>query len=319
MGFATDSFLVPEMFKNIDRYFFHTLFNQVQDGIAGIDPSRRVVFWNQAAERFSGYGREDVLGKSCADDLAMFLDLDGTSVCRDKCPVVQTLRDRAIRTVECDLRHKDGYIVPVEIRVVPLFSDQGELSGALEILSGTAPRLTIPLPTGELERIDLLDRDTGISGRKYLDMQLRIRLEEYQKFGVPFGVLYFDVDNYGRLLDKFGRFNAGKALRLVARTLHKNVRYFDIVGRWNTEEFLVILLNVDENRLGIVANKLRLMVQESYVMIETGALNTTVSVGAALAQRYDTVESLVKRAEQLMLHSKWRGRNTVSVNFTQKE
>jgi hypothetical protein len=44
-----------------------------------------------------------------------------------------------------------------------------------------------------------------------------------------------------------------------------------------------------------------------------------VSMGASLVLRYDTVESLVKRGEQLMMHSKWLGKNRVSMSFVQKE
>ena len=106
---------------------------------------------------------------------------------------------------------------------------------------------------------------------------------------------------------------------MIARTFQKNIRYFDIVCRWENEEFLICLLNIDENRLDIVANKLRLLVAESYITVETGLLNATVSMGATLVQRFDTIDSLVKRAEELMLHSKWLGRNKVSLTITQKE
>jgi PleD family two-component response regulator len=68
-----------------------------------------------------------------------------------------------------------------------------------------------------------------------------------------------------------------------------------------------------------VANKLRLLIAESYITTETGMLNTTVSMGASLVLRYDTVESLIKRGEQLMMHSKWLGKNRVSMSFVQKE
>jgi Response regulator containing a CheY-like receiver domain and a GGDEF domain len=72
---------------------------------------------------------------------------------------------------------------------------------------------------------------------------------------------------------------------MIARTLHKNIRYFDVVARWDNEEFLIGLLNIDENRLDIVANKLRLLVAESYINVETGLLNATISMGATLVQR----------------------------------
>jgi hypothetical protein len=42
-------------------------------------------------------------------------------------------------------------------------------------------------------------------------------------------------------------------------------------------------------------------------------------MGASLVLRYDTVESLIKRSEQLMMHSKWLGKNRVSMSFVQNE
>ena len=77
--------------------------------------------------------------------------------------------------------------------------------------------------------------------------------------------------------------------------------------------------DIAEGRLDIVANKLRLLIAASYITTETGMLNATVSIGASIVQRYDTVEALVKRTEQLMLHSKWLGKNRVSLSFTQKD
>ncbi|MCK7483476.1 MAG: GGDEF domain-containing protein [Candidatus Moduliflexus flocculans] len=158
--------------------------------------------------------------------------------------------------------------------------------------------MTIPLGLTELEKMGLVEPETGIPSKPYLDMTLATRLEEFQKYGLPFGLIYVDIDNYGKILEKHGRFNAGKIVRTVARTLHKNIRFFDIVGRWGTEEFLIVLLNIDEGRLDIVANKLRLLVAESYITTETGMLNATVSMGATPrpALRHGRVPGQARRA-----------------------
>ena len=177
----------------------------------------------------------------------------------------------------------------------------------------------MPLRVPELEKMQLLDVDTGIPNRLYMEMYLKNKIAEYQKYNLPFGLIYADIDNYNKIQERFRRFNGAKLIRMIARTLQKNIRYLDMVARWDNEEFIICLLNIDENRLDIVANKLRLLVAESYITVETGLLNATISMGASLVQRFDTVESLVKRAEQLMLHSKWLGRNRVSLTFTQKE
>jgi len=308
-----------DVIPNVSRTFCDALLNEVQDGVCCVDREKRVVFWNKAAEKLSGFGAAEVLGRNCARDLNLYADAEGKNVCSGKCPVDLTLQDGMTRAQEMYLQHKDGYRVAVQVRILPMFEEGGAVAGAAEVFSDTAPRISIPIGTAELERAGLLDKDTGIPSRKSIEMLLATRLSEFQKFGMPFGLLYVDIDNFNKILEKYGRFNAGKLLRTTARALQKNIRYLDVVGRWATEEFLILLLNIDENRLDIVANKLRLLVEESYIMVETGALSTTVSIGACLVQRYDTAESLVKRAEQLMMHSKWRGKNKVSLSFVQQE
>jgi diguanylate cyclase (GGDEF)-like protein len=310
---------ILDIFKDASKGLCNSVLDQVQDAVVWVDADRKVVYWNKGAERICGRDAASVLGKACFEEPALFADFGGVNICRDKCPVAMTLKDGAPRTLEVYLEHREGFRTPASLRIIPVFKDDGTVIGAVETFTGTAPQVTIPLALTELEKMGLVEPETGIPSKQYVDMVLTTRLEEFQKYGLPFGLIYVDLDNYGRILEKHGRFNAGKIVRTVARTLHKNIRFFDIVGRWSAEEFVIVLLNIDEGRLDIVANKLRLLVAESYITTETGMLNATVSMGATLVLRYDTVESLVKRGEQLMMHSKWLGKNRVSMSFVQKE
>jgi diguanylate cyclase (GGDEF)-like protein len=310
---------ILDIFRGATKSLCNNVLNQVQDAVVWLDRDRKVVYWNKAAEQISGREAAAVLGKACFEEPALFVDFAGVNICRDKCPVSMTLKDGAPRALDVYLEHKEGFRTPASLRIMPVLKDNGEIIGAVETFTSTAPKITLPLGLPELEKMGLVETETGIPSKQYLDMTLNTRVEEFQKYGLPFGLIYVDVDGYGKILEKHGRFNASKIVRTVARTLHKNIRFFDIVGRWSTEEFLVVLLNIDEGRLDIVANKLRLLVAESYITTETGMLNATVSMGASLVLRYDTVESLVKRGEQLMMHSKWLGKNRVSMSFVQKE
>lgn len=314
---AEDNIL--DIFPGASKSIFNNVLNQVQEGVVCLDRDRKVVYWNRAAELITGREASTILGRACFEEPALFADFGGVNICRDKCPVAMTLRDGAPRSIEVYLEHKEGFRTPAALRIIPVFNEEGEILGAVETFSSTAPKIALPLGLPELEKMGLVETETGIPSKQYLDMTLATRLEEFQKYGLSFGLIYVDIDNYGKILEKHGRFNSGKIVRTVARTLQKNIRFFDIVGRWSTEEFLIVLLNVDEGHLDIVANKLRLLVAESYITTETGMLNATVSMGASLVLRYDTVESLVKRGEQLMMHSKWLGKNRVSMSFVQKE
>ncbi len=310
---------ISEIFEGATKAFFNILLNQVRDGIYCLDKDRRVVFWGKGAELATGFDQAEVMGKQCPEDLTLLVDHEDKPIDPDKCPIVAALSDGTIRSAEVFLRHKDGYRLSISLRVIPIFLDDGEIIGATEVFTDMSPKVTIPMNVSDLEHQGLVDTETGIPGRKFLDMHLAARLDEYQRFGLPFGVAYIDVDNYGKILERYGRVNAAKVLRMIARTIHKNIRYFDAVGRWDTEEFLVLFLNIDETRLDIVANKLRLLIAESYISVEKGTLGATVSIGVCLIQRYDSVEGLIKRAEQLMMHSKWRGRNKVSMSFVTNE
>jgi diguanylate cyclase (GGDEF)-like protein/PAS domain S-box-containing protein len=314
---AEDNIL--DIFKGASKNLCNSVLDQVHDAVVWVDKDRRCVSWNKAAEQISGREAASVLGKPCFEGPALFVDLAGIDICREKCPVAMTLKDGAPRSLDAYLQHKEGFRTPVSLRIIPVLKDSGEIIGSVEAFAGAAPKITLPLALAELEKMGLVETETGVPSKQYLDMTLATRLEEFQRYGLPFGLLYVDIDNYGKVLEKHGRFNAGKIVRTVARTLQKNIRFFDIVGRWGQEEFLVILLNIDEGRLDIVANKLRLLVAESYITTETGMLNATVSVGATLVLCYDTVDSLIKRGEQLMMHSKWLGKNRVSMSFVHKD
>jgi diguanylate cyclase (GGDEF)-like protein len=308
-----------DIFRGVSQDFCPLMFDEAQDGVLCLDRTKNVVWVNGAAARILGCEGPELVGKPCPDEPPLYTDIDGTDIGPGDNPVDLVLRDGKTRTLFAYVRTKLGYRTPVILRIVPIVKDDGSIAGAIELISDASPKAAIPFSLQELEKMGLVDADTGIAGRAYLEMTISQRLEEFQKYGVPFGLIYTDIDNSTKIVEKFGRINATKIARTVARTLQKNIRYFDIVGRWDVEEFLVVLLNIDESRLDIVANKLRLLVSESYFATETGMLNATVSMGASVVQRYDSAESLIKRTEQLMQHSKWLGKNKVSMSFVQKD
>jgi len=314
---AENNFL--KTLENLEPAFLSRVLEQITEGCLVVNKDLAYIYWNKAVEELTGFKKEEMLQKACTSEPGLFTDSSGKSLCAENCLCAQILKDGKPLILDAYLQNKNGYRLPVTLRAIPIMNSEGQPVGVLKIIINSAPAITIPLKINELEKMQLLDLDTGIPNRLYMELYLKNKIEEYQKYSIPFGLLYADIDNFSKIQERFGRFNGAKLVRMMARTIYKNIRYFDIVARWDTEEFLVGLLNIDENRLDIVANKLRLLVAESYITVETGLLNATISIGATLVQRFDTVESLVKRAEQLMLHSKWRGRNKVSLTFTQKE
>lgn len=94
----------------------------------------------------------------------------------------------------------------------------------------------------------------------------------------------------------------------------KNVRSFDAVGRWGGEEFVCVLVNVDNDQLFKVAEKLRILIMQSNFLLNNSPLSVTVSLGAVTARHDDTLESIIRRADLLMYQSKANGRNCISID-----
>lgn len=292
-----------------------TILNNIHDGVYIVDHECKIFFWNRAAEKITGYCESDVQGMTCSENILSPVDGTGKSLCGENAPVKKALGDGQIHRAEAYLRHKEGYRIPVSIQAFPLFDEKGKITAAAEIFTDISPKFAIPQRKLELEKMQLFDQQTELGNKSYLEIQLQSRLEGIRKHRIPFGVLYVDVDSLKEANKTYGESVGDRILNMVAKTLSNNVRFIDIVGRWESDEFLVILLNLDESNLDLVANKLRLLIEQSHIMAGTNSVRVTISIGATLASRVDDVEILVDRARSLMHHSKWLGRNRVSTKI----
>ena len=135
----------------------------------------------------------------------------------------------------------------------------------------------------------------------------------YQESSNPFGLLFIDIDHFKLVNDDYGHETGDKVIRMVANTLRHNLRATDTIGRWGGEEFLILLNDIHDNGLETVTNKLHFLVAQSRLDNEQVSLSVTVSIGATLITKEDTMETVIHRADQLMYASKNAGRNRVTI------
>ena len=315
MGNCLNKKKFPE--EIIDKSFTEILLNNIHDGVYFVDKDCNIFFWNDGAEQITGFDFSEVNGRKCSDNMISPVDDSGKNLCGDDCPVKKSLSDGKTHSLDAYLQHKEGHRFPVSIRAFPILGEDGQVIAAVETFNDISPKFILPQHKRELDRMQLLDSLTEVGNRRFLEIHILSRLEEIKNYRIPFGLLYVDVDNLKEVNDTYGKPAGDQILRTVAQTITNNIRFFDLVGRWNSDEFLVVVLNVDESKLDLVGNKIRLLVEKSNITVDTGQVRVTISIGATLAFRVDSLDVLVSRAESLMKHSKWLGRNTVSVK-TQK-
>jgi diguanylate cyclase (GGDEF)-like protein len=192
---------------------------------------------------------------------------------------------------------------------------KGEVVGAVETFSDNSSQVAMRQDMETLQKLALIDPLTGLANRRSVNATLRSKIDEFKRYGLSFGLLFIDIDWFKRINDTYGHKVGDDVLRMVANTLSKNVRPFDLMGRWGGEEFVGIIANVDEKRLSSLAHRLRLLVEQSSLMVESDTVSVTISVGATLSSPGDTMETIMERADRLMFKSKDSGRNRVSTDF----
>lgn len=303
-------------FGHLDPVMVRQILDKVSDGVYILDPQHRISYWNPAAERITGFTREDVHGRACRDGILVHVDAGGCRHCDGSCPMAATASDFEPRDLETYLRHKDGHRIPVRVSTGLLRDRQGEIAGCMQVFTDLSSRDHMKEEVERYRQLAHLDDLTGCANRRFLTESLEAKLAESRRFDWQLGVLMLDVDHFKSVNDRYGHDIGDRMLKMVAETLRSNVRPFDTVGRWGGEEFLVLLVQITPDKLLELANRLRNLVRSSAIPIDGEELSVTVSVGAAIAARYEAnAESVLRRADEMLYRSKRLGRDRVTADF----
>jgi diguanylate cyclase (GGDEF)-like protein len=194
-----------------------------------------------------------------------------------------------------------------------LTDGNGNVIGAIELFTDISNQAANELRVKELEKMALLDNLTQLANRNYITKEFQNRLEEKKRFNMPFGILFIDIDHFKIFNDLYGHDVGDIILKFIANTFIANARPFDFYGRWGGEEFLGIIRNVTGENLESMGNRLRSLIEKSYIMHEDKKLFVTVSIGATLVNDNDSIDTLIKRADIFLYKSKADGRNRLTI------
>lgn len=157
-----------------------------------------------------------------------------------------------------------------------------------------------------------LDPLTGIANRRGIQTVLngltQNRIHGKDEHPVC-SIILFDIDDFKSVNDMYGHDQGDQLLIEISRLAKKNLRPTDTLGRWGGEEFMVILPKTTLQGASVVAEHLRY--QMSHHDFELGQ-NITASFGIASHKQNEDMDTLFKRADERMYHSKESGKDRIS-------
>ena len=117
--------------NGINEYFREALLKTIPCAVFMVDSNNQIIFWNKSAEELTQYSSDEIVGNTC-DKLRV-------NICTNQSPAVRKtfcplLSGGGAGEVECEMRRKDGVLIPIMRKSRPVHDNQGKLIGAIEAL-----------------------------------------------------------------------------------------------------------------------------------------------------------------------------------------
>jgi diguanylate cyclase (GGDEF)-like protein len=165
----------------------------------------------------------------------------------------------------------------------------------------------------EVERLANHDDLTGLLNRRSLLEALTREQHRSMRSGTPLCVAMLDIDGLKSINDHHGHLAGDMALNMFSRIVRRLARGSDQVGRYDGEEFLLILTDTP---LAIaerpIARMRKGLLGADWSPVAPG-LSLTFSCGVAQYQPGESMESLIQRAEAALTRAKQNGPDTMGL------
>lgn len=161
---------------------------------------------------------------------------------------------------------------------------------------------------------ELADTDglTGVYNHRFFQESLDRELLRSIRYTRPLSVILFDIDHFKKLNDTLGHPAGDAVLRTLAKKVLASLRTIDIFARYGGEEFIIILPETPVDNAMILADRLRLIIEECEFDVGNDKnTSITVSMGLAGYPEHTEKQSLVEAADQALYRAKQGGRNRV--------
>jgi diguanylate cyclase len=172
---------------------------------------------------------------------------------------------------------------------------------------------TLRIDIEKAQQASLTDGLTGTYNRLAFDTHIQKLVERHAISPISCALLLLDIDNFKQVNDQYGHLVGDRVLMALVQRCRTLIRQDDLLARYGGEEFVVVLHGASL-RQGL--KKARAICKEGagvrYALDEQHPHETiafTVSIGVSALQRGDTVEAVIKRADQALYAAKHQGKN----------
>ena len=159
------------------------------------------------------------------------------------------------------------------------------------------------------KRLAQIDGLTGIFNQRFFLELLRMEYKRSLRFGHCLTLAYLDVDNFKHINDRFGHSTGDKLLKIIAKTIKKEIRETDIIARLGGDEFALLLPETNHEAGSSVLYRLQ---QNLMTAIKAYSPPVSFSIGAVtFLSLPNSINQMLDEADSLMYQVKKSGKNSI--------
>jgi diguanylate cyclase (GGDEF)-like protein/PAS domain S-box-containing protein len=275
------------------------------NGVIIVDAQRAdwpIVYVNAAFERITGYSRSQALGRNCR-----FLQGEETDPATIKQLKSGIAEQREVHVVIRNYR-RDGTVFWNDLYISPVLDENGQVTHFIGVQNDISEQREYQAQLAHNAHHDAL---TGLPNRLLLGQRLEegcVVARRYQRY---IAVLFIDLDDFKPINDTLGHEVGDFILVEVAKRLEKELRPWDTVARFGSDEFVVLLPDLahQDDVIQVVERVLQGLSPPYWY--RGSELRITASIGIAINDgRMKNPHQLIQQADLAMYKAKRRGRNT---------
>lgn len=281
------------------------VFSHAREGIIITDAGGTIVEVNETFSRITGYSHEDSIGQN--------LDILKSSI---QSPdfydaMWQSLTQSGFWTGELWSRNRHGEIYAALANITAVCDEAGATQNYVALFTDITQMKEYQR---QLEHVAHYDALTGLPNRVLLADRLQRAMVQSQRRGLSLAVLYLDLDGFKPVNDRFDHNVGDKLLVAIAHRMKEVLRDGDTISRIGGDEFVAVLVDVDQDEDCIRVLERLLEAASSPFVVDGHALEVSASIGVTYyPQDHVDADLLMRHADQAMYQAKQSGKNRYHV------
>lgn len=166
----------------------------------------------------------------------------------------------------------------------------------------------------KLAELSITDDLTGLYNMRSMYEKIDYEIKRTQRSGKFVSCIMLDMDHFKTVNDGHDHLFGSFVIKEMGNILANTLREVDFAARYGGDEFLIVLIETDENGVKTFCERLRRQVYSHVFKDQKDEIRLTLSIGYALGpavQDY-TARDLVRCADHALYQSKNKGRNQVN-------